>query len=69
MRVILGMFRVALQMLAAAALIYGVFFVPIGRHTFYRHAARISETPEARELEDAVVVLVRSARDAVAKAK
>jgi hypothetical protein len=44
------LFNAALRMLMLAALIYVTFFVPVGEHTLYKHAVRISDTPEAQEL-------------------
>lgn len=44
------LFNAALRMLMLAVLIYVTFFVPVGEHTLYKHAVRISDTPEAQEL-------------------
>jgi hypothetical protein len=49
------LFNAALRMLMLAALIYVTFFVPVGEHTLYKHAVRISDTPEAQELWGSLV--------------
>ena len=51
------LFNAALRMLMLAALIYATFFVPVGEHTLYKHAVRISGTPEAQELWGSVVAV------------
>jgi len=61
-----GMVRLAVQMLVLSAMLYGAFFVPIGRHTLYRHAVRICGTAEARELGDAVGTLFVAAKERLA---
>lgn len=55
------MFNAALRMLMLAALIYVTFFVPIGEHTLYKHAVRISGTAEAQELWTSVATAGSSA--------
>jgi hypothetical protein len=52
-------------MLALAALLYCMFFVPIGERTLYAHLSRIASTEEAQELVGAVATLVASAKAAL----
>ena len=61
------MLRSAFYALAIAALAYVVVFVPVGRHTLYGHVARISATPEARELGTSVSAVVDEAKQAVVR--
>lgn len=61
------MIRSAFYALAIAALAYVVVFVPVGRHTLYGHAARISGTPEAKELASSVSAVVDEAKRAVVR--
>jgi len=51
------LFNAALRMLMLAAMIYVTFFVPVGAHTLYKHAVRISGTPEAQELWSSVAAV------------
>lgn len=56
-RVLSFLFNAALRMLMLAALIYVTFFVPVGEHTLYKHAVRISDTPEAQELWGSLITI------------
>ena len=60
-----ALLRLTLQMLALAALLYFVFFVPVGERTLYAHLSRIASTDEAQELLGAVATLVASAKAAL----
>lgn len=60
-----ALLRLTVQMLALAALLYFVFFVPVGERTLYAHLARIASTDEAQELLGAVATLVATAKAAL----
>lgn len=51
----------ALAMLVFAAVLYGTFFVPFGRHTLYGHLSRVAATEEAQELGGEVAQAVEGA--------
>ena len=61
------MIRAALYALASAALAYVIVFVPVGRHTLYRHAARIIATSEAQELRASLADMAASAKQALVR--
>jgi hypothetical protein len=61
------LFNTAIRMLTLAGLVYVTFFVPIGEHTLYRHAARIGGTAEAQELWSAMVDVCAAAKDRAAE--
>jgi hypothetical protein len=45
------------------AVLYVVFFVPVGRRTLWQHATRIAGTPEAQELGRDAVGMSRTVVD------
>ena len=56
----------AVSMLVLAGLLYGTFFVPIGRFTLYGHLSRVAGTDEAQELAGEVTGAVEGAGRSVA---
>ena len=61
------MIRTGVRMLALAGFLYFAFFVRIGPHTLYGHAARIASTDEAGDLKDAVSGAVEQAYAALSQ--
>lgn len=54
--------RAGVRLVVLAALLYALFFVPLGKRTLYEHFTRIAATPEAKELGAEVETAVESAK-------
>ena len=57
--------RAAVKMLVLSAVLYGTFFLPIGRYTLYGHMSRIAGTSEAKELGGEVSTVYEDAKSDV----
>ena len=57
--------RAAVKMLVLSAVLYGTFFVPLGRYTLYGHLSRIAGTSEAQELGGEVSTALEDAKSGV----
>ncbi len=57
--------RTAVKMLVLSAVLYGTFFVPLGRYTLYGHLSRIAGTNEAQELRGEVSGALEEATEGV----
>jgi hypothetical protein len=57
--------RATVKMVLLSAVLYGTFFLPLGRYTLYGHLSRIADTSEAQELTGEVSGVLKDATSGV----